>query len=161
MASQNNLGSIESDNDPIFGISGIFEDYSPPSYEPFQNPLYLELNYDRFLWMLLWIMNFRTRFNIAKTTTETLIKFMKLALYEFSSDNFNDFPDSLYLTRKKLELNDQFHIHRSRFCNMALSEKISVLTNRTIIQPNLMYPFTGINQQLATMFCQPGFENSL
>ncbi|GET57070.1 hypothetical protein GLOIN_2v1786478 [Rhizophagus irregularis DAOM 181602=DAOM 197198] len=99
----------ESDNDPIFGISGIFEDYSPPSYEPFQNPLYLELNYDRFLWMLLWIMNFRTRFNITKTTTETLIKFMKLALYEFSSDNFNDFPDSLYLTRKKLELNDQFH----------------------------------------------------
>ncbi|PKB91765.1 hypothetical protein RhiirA5_447641 [Rhizophagus irregularis] len=81
MASQNNLGSIESDNDPIFGISGIFEDYSPPSYEPFQNPLYLELNYDRFLWMLLWIMNFRTRFNITKTTTETLIKFMKLALF--------------------------------------------------------------------------------
>ncbi|GBC15630.2 hypothetical protein GLOIN_2v1792112 [Rhizophagus irregularis DAOM 181602=DAOM 197198] len=102
------IGS-ESDNDPISGISEIFEDYSPPSYEPFQNPPYLESNYDRFLWILLWIMNFRTRFNIAKTATETLIKFMKLALCEFSSDDFNDFPDSLYLTRKKLGLNDQFH----------------------------------------------------
>ncbi|GET52409.1 hypothetical protein GLOIN_2v1792112 [Rhizophagus irregularis DAOM 181602=DAOM 197198] len=147
--------------------------YSPPSYEPFQNPLYSESNYNRFLWMLLWIMNFRIRFNIAETATETLIKFMKLALYEFSSDDFNDFPDSLYLTRKKLGLNDQFHsfvpypkcyklykkeevvdfkqednpaiikcqhiefpnssVHRSRLCNMALSEKISVSTNRTII----------------------------
>ncbi|GBC29439.1 hypothetical protein GLOIN_2v1786478 [Rhizophagus irregularis DAOM 181602=DAOM 197198] len=95
------IGS-ESDNDPISGISEIFEDYSPPSYEPFQNPPYLESNYDRFLWILLWIMNFRTRFNIAETATETLIKFMKLALCEFSSDDFNDFPDSLYLTRKKL-----------------------------------------------------------
>ncbi|CAB4387213.1 unnamed protein product [Rhizophagus irregularis] len=39
------IGS-ESDNDPISGISEIFEDYSPPSYEPFQNPPYLESNYD-------------------------------------------------------------------------------------------------------------------
>ncbi|EXX66915.1 hypothetical protein RIR_jg28645.t1 [Rhizophagus irregularis DAOM 181602=DAOM 197198] len=42
------IGS-KSDNDPISGISEIFEDYSPPSYEPFQNPLYSESNYDRFL----------------------------------------------------------------------------------------------------------------
>ncbi|EXX65698.1 hypothetical protein RirG_130750 [Rhizophagus irregularis DAOM 197198w] len=34
---------------------------------------------------------------------------MKLALCEFSSNDFNDFPDSLYLTRKKLGLNDQFY----------------------------------------------------
>ncbi|GET54716.1 hypothetical protein GLOIN_2v1775288 [Rhizophagus irregularis DAOM 181602=DAOM 197198] len=188
----------ESDNDPISGISGIFEDYSPPSYEPFQNPSYLESNYDRFLWILLCIMNFRTRFNIAETATETLIKFMKLALCKFSSDDFNDFPDSLYLTRKKLGLNDQFHsfvpcpkchklykkeevvdfkqednpaimkcqhiefpnslVRRSHLCNTALSEKISALTNQTIIRPNLMYPFAGINQQLATMFCRPGSE---
>ncbi|EXX62768.1 hypothetical protein RirG_158660 [Rhizophagus irregularis DAOM 197198w] len=39
------IGS-ESDNDPISGISEIFEDYSPPSYESFQNPPYLESNYD-------------------------------------------------------------------------------------------------------------------
>ncbi|GBC33357.1 hypothetical protein GLOIN_2v1786478 [Rhizophagus irregularis DAOM 181602=DAOM 197198] len=102
------IGS-ESDNDPISGISEIFEDYSPPSYEPFQNPPYSESNYDQFLWMLLWIMNFQTKFNIAETVTETLIKFMKLALCEFSNNDFNDFSDSLYLTRKKLELNDQFH----------------------------------------------------
>ncbi|GET57124.1 hypothetical protein GLOIN_2v1775288 [Rhizophagus irregularis DAOM 181602=DAOM 197198] len=126
---------------------------------------------------------------------------MKLALCEFSSDDFNDFPDSLYLTRKKLGLNDQFHsfvpcpkchklykkeevvdfkqednpaimkcqhiefsnssVRRSRLCNTALSEKISASTNRTIIRPNLMYPFAEINQQLATMFCRPGRENLL
>ncbi|GBC17868.2 hypothetical protein GLOIN_2v1775288 [Rhizophagus irregularis DAOM 181602=DAOM 197198] len=142
-----------------------------------------------------------TLFNIAETATETLIKFMKLALCEFSSDDFNDFPDSLYLTRKKLGLNDQFHsfvpcpkchklykkeevvdfkqednpaimkcqhiefsnssVRRSRLCNTALSEKISASTNRTIIRPNLMYPFAEINQQLATMFCRPGRENLL
>ncbi|PKK71666.1 hypothetical protein RhiirC2_710947 [Rhizophagus irregularis] len=90
------IGS-KSDNDPISGISGIFENYLPPSYKPFQNPPYSESNYDRFLWMLLWIMNFRTRFNIAETATETLIKFMKLALCEFSSDDFNDLP-SFYLS---------------------------------------------------------------
>lgn len=188
----------ESDIDPI---SEIFEDYSPPSYEPFKNPPYSESNSDRFLWILLWIMNFRTRFNITETATEALIKFMKLVLCEIGSDDFNDFPDSLYLTRKKLGLNDQFHsfvpcpkchklykkqevadfqqednpaimkcqhiefpnssVRRSCLCNMALSEKISVSANRTIMRPNLMYPFAGISQQLATMFCRPGFENSL
>ncbi|GET66670.1 hypothetical protein RIR_jg18664.t2 [Rhizophagus irregularis DAOM 181602=DAOM 197198] len=39
------IGS-ESDNDPISGISEIFEDYLPPSYEPFQNPPYSESNYN-------------------------------------------------------------------------------------------------------------------
>ncbi|GET56881.1 hypothetical protein GLOIN_2v1763250 [Rhizophagus irregularis DAOM 181602=DAOM 197198] len=104
---------------------------------------------------------------------------MKLALCEFSSNDFNDFPDSLYLTRKKLGLNDQFYkdnpaimkcqhiefsnssVRRSRLCNTALSEKISASTNQTIIRPNLMYPFAKINQQLATMFCRPGRENLL
>ncbi|GET61169.1 uncharacterized protein LOC107327733 [Rhizophagus irregularis DAOM 181602=DAOM 197198] len=49
-------------------------------------------------------------------------------------------------------------VRRSCLCNTALSEKISASTNRTIIRPNLMYPFAGINQQLATMFCRPGSE---
>ncbi|GET57130.1 hypothetical protein GLOIN_2v1775288 [Rhizophagus irregularis DAOM 181602=DAOM 197198] len=52
-------------------------------------------------------------------------------------------------------------VRRSRLCNTALSEKISASTNRTIIRPNLMYPFAEINQTTATMFCRPGRENLL
>ncbi|PKK60529.1 hypothetical protein RhiirC2_793181, partial [Rhizophagus irregularis] len=37
---------------------------------------------------------YTTEEDIYKTATETLIKFMKLVLCEFSSDDFNDFPDS-------------------------------------------------------------------
>ena len=45
----------------------IFEDYSPPNYEPFQDPPVPEMVDDQFLWILLWILSFRTRFNITDT----------------------------------------------------------------------------------------------
>src|ERR1051325_823500 len=59
---------------------------------------------------LLWIMNFRKRFNIPETATESLIKFVKLVLIEFGSEDFNAFPDSLYLARNELGLKDKFHV---------------------------------------------------
>ena len=62
----------------------------------------------RFLWILLWIMSFRTRFNITETVTDTLIKFMKLVLTEIGGDDFKDFPNSIYLTKKALGLEDNF-----------------------------------------------------
>ncbi|CAI2194267.1 66_t:CDS:2, partial [Funneliformis geosporum] len=64
---------------------------------------------NQILWILLWIMIFWTRFNITETAIEALIKFMKLVLTEIGEDNFRDFPDSMYLTRKKLGLKDHFH----------------------------------------------------
>ena len=54
-------------------------------------------------------MTFWTRFNITEIATEALIKFMKLVLTEIGGDDFRDFPDSMYLTRKKLGLKDHFH----------------------------------------------------
>src|SRR6266498_4479181 len=54
-------------------------------------------------------MTFRTRFNITKTATEALIKFMKLVLIKIRDDNFRDFLDSIYLAKKTLRLKDQFH----------------------------------------------------
>lgn len=180
----------------------IFEDYSPPEYEPFPESSDSELPIDdRFLWILLWIMNFRTRFNIPETATEALIKFMKLVLSEVGGADFNKFPDSLYSTKKVLGLNDQFYsfvpcskchklyqknevanfqqegnlaimkcrhvefpnsiLNRSRLCNTPLSQKINVSTNNIIIRPNLIYPFSGIKQQLAAMYRRPGFEKYL
>jgi hypothetical protein len=49
------------------------------------------------------------RFNISETATESLIKFMKLVLEEIGGTTFNEFPGTLYLARKTLELKDRFH----------------------------------------------------
>ena len=90
--------------------SEIFEDYSPPGYDNEPDPSGSKsMIDDRFLWILLWIMTFRTRFNITETATETLIKFMKLVLIKIGGDNFRDFSDSIYLAKKTLGLKDQFH----------------------------------------------------
>ena len=54
-------------------------------------------------------MSFQTRFNIIESVTEALIKFMKLVLTEIEDDKFRKFPNSIYLTKKTLGLNDRFH----------------------------------------------------
>ena len=99
------FGGDESNNETI---ADIFEDYSPPDFDPYQEEEETSID-DDFSWILLWIMNFRKKFNIPETATESLIKFMKLVLKEVSGDAFSDFPDSLYLAKKKLGLKDRFH----------------------------------------------------
>jgi len=47
--------------------------------------------------------------------------------------------------------------HSLRFCNTPLSQK----TDSGIIQPELVFPFAEIRQQLANMFRREGFERSL
>jgi len=49
---------------------------------------------------------------------------------------------------------------RLRLCQEPLSRQIRSLDG-IIIRPELIYPFAGINNQLATMFRRPGFESSL
>jgi len=63
---------------------------------------------DRFSWILLWIMTFRTKYNILETATDSLIKFMKLVLNEINRDMFNTFLDSLYLVKNVLKIKDRF-----------------------------------------------------
>jgi len=108
---------INSDNDPQsesesddIDHSDNFEDYSPPDYEPFQNPTVSETFDDRFLWILLWILSFRIRFNISEIATDTLIKFMKIVLCEIGGNRYSSFPDSIYMIKKSLGLKDIFHI---------------------------------------------------
>ena len=48
-------------------------------------------------------------------------------------------------------------VRRSRLCNTPLSRKI----DDSHIQPELIFPFAGIQEQLAGMFRRKGFENSL
>ena len=54
-------------------------------------------------------MNFRVKFNLPETATESLIKFIKLVLKEIDNPEFDSFPNSLYLARMKLNLKDNFH----------------------------------------------------
>ena len=140
-------------------------------------------------------MNFRIRFNIPETATESLVKFMKLVLTKISDSRFNDFPSTLYLAKKSLDIKDRFHsfvpctkchklynkdevvnfhqnetmkcnhvefpnssIRRSRLCNTPLSRKAD---NSGLIQPELIFPFAGIREQLGVMFRRRGFESSL
>src|SRR3989440_10957479 len=145
--------------------------------------------------MLLWIMNFRIRFNISETATESLVKFMKLVLTEISGNEFTNFPSTLYLAKKSLSFNDRFHsfvpcpkchklynkdevvnFHQNETlsimkcnhiefpnsssqrlnpCDIPLSRKLDYVG---IIQPELVFPYAGIREQLATMFRRKGLK---
>src|ERR1043165_9100401 len=92
-------------------ISETFEDYSPPNYLPPRNEEEPTID-NQFSWILLWIMNFRIRFNILETATESLVKFMKLVLTEIGGNKFNNFPSTLYLAKKSLGFNDRFTLSK-------------------------------------------------
>ena len=84
----------------------MFENYSAPDYEV---PLHSnEFADSRFIWILIWIINFRIRFNLPDTVTEALIKFMKLVLIKISNNKFELFCGSLYMAKKLLGLLNQF-----------------------------------------------------
>jgi len=96
----------DAESNESFEFDDIYEDYSAPAFE-------LSSHYDifkdsRFMWILLWIMNFRMKFNLSDTATEALIKFMKLVLIKIGGTEFEDFCGSLYTTKKLLGLSDQF-----------------------------------------------------
>ena len=194
--SRQNTESSFGDSETNTGqYSEIFENYCPPPYEDMDTE---ELSTDdNYLWILLWIMSFHTRFNIPETATESLLKFMKLVLNEIGSNSFKNFPDSFYLAKKALRLKDRFqsfvpcpkchklynkqevknfrhnetlsimkcsHIEfpnssrqRLRSCNTPLSRQLDIST----VQPELIFPFAGIRQQLTTMFRRQGFKNHL
>ncbi len=101
--SQNRNKSVNSQD------SENFEDYSPPDYKLSQNsPGVRSTIDDWFLWILLWIMSFRIRFNITETAIEILIKFIKLVLIKINGDDFRTFLNLIYLIKKALELKDNF-----------------------------------------------------
>lgn len=112
-SAQSNIAEEDQENDDEsefneINISEIFEDYSCPSFESSREPN-VALPSNEFLWILLWIMKFRIRFNISETATESLIKFMRLLLKEIDDNTFKDFPGTLHKARKFLGLKDQFH----------------------------------------------------
>ena len=95
--------SVESGEDE----NNTFEDYSTPDFE-FLSDSAEAFEDTRFAWILLWIMNFRLKFNLSATATEVLIKFMRLVLIEISGDEFKRFCKNLNKTKQFLGLSNKF-----------------------------------------------------
>ncbi|RHZ77570.1 hypothetical protein Glove_176g78 [Diversispora epigaea] len=101
--------SIESEEESADEFFNIFEDYSSPNYDPDKPIDPKSTNNNSYLWILLWIMSFRIKFNLLETATESLIKFIKLLLSEIGNSEFDTFPNSIYMTKKELGLRDDFY----------------------------------------------------
>ncbi|RHZ87209.1 hypothetical protein Glove_39g5 [Diversispora epigaea] len=168
--------SIESEEESADEFSNIFEDYSSPNYdlnEPIDSK---STNNNSYLWILLWIMSFRIKFNLPETATELLIKFIKLLLSEIGNSEFDTFPNLIYMTKKELGLRDDFYSFLTYPKYHKLYNKQEVedykendinsvmkfpIMDRFKLKFKLVYPFAGIRQQLMTFYNRPNFENFL
>ena len=88
-------------------LNNLFEDYLAPDLSDSE----LLLNSNEFTdsqstWILLWIMNFRIKFNLSNTATEALLKFMKLVLTKIGGNEFEYFCESLYTAKNFFGLSD-------------------------------------------------------
>ena len=94
-----------SDNDKFLNV---FEDYTHPTFD-FDEQDTSELPKEgQFTWILIWIMKFKSNYNIPNTATEVLIKFVKLLLKECGNPEHESFLNSLYMARKFLGIVDRF-----------------------------------------------------
>ena len=75
-------------------------------------------------------MSFCRRFNIPKTATELLIKFVKLLLTEIGSSDFNRFPSTLYSARNAIRLKEQHY-------SFVICLKCDKLYNKKEVKENL------------------------
>jgi hypothetical protein len=82
-----------------------YENYSHPTFN-FDTSEELPKE-QQFTWILIWIMKFRSNYNIPDTATEALIKFVKFLLKEYGNIDHESFPNSLYMARKILGLVDR------------------------------------------------------
>ena len=94
-------GNDNGNDDKFFNV---FEDYSHPAFDlPEISKLPKE---DRFTWILIWIMKFRSNYNLPNTATEALIKFVKILLKDCENIDNESFPNTLYKVKKSLNLVD-------------------------------------------------------
>ena len=119
-------------NDAEF--SNNFEDYSHPVFDL---PTTSELpKQDRTVWILIWIMKFRSNFKLPDTATEALIKFIRILLEECGGSEYESFPKSLYLARQTLGLVDQFTCFAAcQKCHkLYKKDDVANIQNQTIIK---------------------------
>ena len=106
------LTQEDSPNDEDNDFSDNFENYSHPMFDIpdiSDTPDISELPTDELIkGILIWIMKFRSSHNIPNTAIEELIQFIKIILKVCKNINYESFPNSLYMLRKKLGLFDRF-----------------------------------------------------
>src|SRR5581483_8648655 len=88
----------ENDDENDGKFFNVFKDYSHPTFDP-ANILEF-LKEDQFTWILIWIIKFKLNYKLSDTTTEALIKFVKLLLKKCENLNHELFPKSLYKVKQ-------------------------------------------------------------
>ena len=124
---------IEEDRDedlelPVYSDSAAEEDYQGSSddensFEQFTAPNLEDLLdfgtvsdndtkfSDSWIWILLWIFKYQSRFRLPDTAIDSLIKFIRMILIDINPRVFKDFPTSSYMARKLLGIGKQEQIY--------------------------------------------------
>jgi len=55
-------------------------------------------------WVLLWILKYQSRFRLPDVAIDALIKFFQQVLQDADYERFKEFPPSLYIVKKKLQV---------------------------------------------------------
>jgi len=133
---ENESNNDDAESNENFEFGDIYEDYSAPAFElPSHDDIFTD---SRFMWILLWIMNFRMKFDLSNTATEALIKFVKLVLIKIGGTEFEDICGSLYTTKNLLGLSDQFvNFVACQKCHKLYKEK-DVMDFQQNNQPSVM-----------------------
>jgi hypothetical protein len=58
-------------------------------------------------WILIWIFKFQTRFRLSDVAIDSLIKFFQQVLTDADHIRFHDFPSSLYIASKLLQIGNR------------------------------------------------------
>lgn len=107
MDNEDNISATSTESDDNNELYDTFEDYSTPPFEHLSD--FDENSTDsQFKWIIMWIMNFRIKFNLPNTAIDALIKFIKLLLEDVDGVKFESFCSSLYTANKSLGISDAF-----------------------------------------------------
>ena len=127
----------ENNNDEF---SNIFENYSHPmfDFDADISKLPEDGQFGQFTGILIWLMKFRSSFNVSNTAIETLLKFIKMILKQYGNVDHESFPNSLYMLRKSLGLVDRFtQFAACNKCNkLYKKDDVVAQDNQTIMKCN-------------------------
>src|SRR5260363_414499 len=108
-------------------------DYSAPDIENGDEEVFKNIdNLDNsFGWILIWILRYQQRYRLPDTATESLVKFMHYLLTYLDQDQFNNFPESLYLAQKLMGLG----LHINNYTPCSACDKLYEPSNVTTKKP--------------------------
>ncbi|CAG8729863.1 13442_t:CDS:2, partial [Funneliformis caledonium] len=119
------------------------------------------------------------RFKLPDVVINSLIGFISLILKNVNSQRFKEFPSTIYMARKLLEVRKKSKSYadlgfkcnyveflnylmqnQCEFCGSELLIKVSVV-NGYIWRPKMLYPIPCLKTQIFTMYKRLGFEQLL